>query len=111
MKLIYKTKLLKIAKILTFASGIGENVPNLDAMSKSELLKFYNTYCKPTKEQAFDLLGNLPNGVKWTRLLAIYAKSKIIAMECREEGNIQEALQYERALDELYNTFPEGIRW
>lgn len=43
--------------------------------------------------------------------LCLYAITKARAMECRADGNIDEALAHERQCERLYRGLPAWARW
>lgn len=66
--------------------------PNLDAMSKGELMALAMDLSRPAA-------------------LRDYAYTKLLAMEHRLRGRIQDALRVEAMLDNMYAMLPRGMRW
>ena len=69
-----------------------EAMENLDCLDLSDL----QTYCQNTDNPA---------------PLREYAAIKARAMQARLGGRIQQALQWEKALDGLYSLLPETLQW
>ena len=91
---------------------IQHSVPNLDAMSKSELARFAAAYSTPTEEKAVALVGkSVRSPVKVAQLASKYAHAKKLAMGLREKGKIQEAMVYEDRCEGFYNNMPASVRW
>ena len=65
------------------------NVPNLDDMNEAELLEFSSA----------------------VRLLNDYALRVRLARQLRLAGRIQDALEYERINDQIYNQLPDEFKW
>ena len=92
----------------------GHNVPNLDAMPRSELLEFWQHY-----RQAHDHTDRARylTGLEWVaavsaaETLAAYALAKACAMRLRLEGKIPEAQSYEQHCDCYYSELPKQLRW
>lgn len=88
------------------------NVPNLDSMTQDELWAFYAKYASPNAESIKELLGDLRAGCQViTYRLACYARNKASTMQCRLDGNIQEALMWENAADMVYQYLPDDLKW
>lgn len=88
------------------------NVPNLDAMTDSDLMAFWKRYSRPSRKDAEELIGDRRKG--FTTIagrLAGYAANKATAMTCRARGDIQAASVYECICDSIYERIPEDIRW
>lgn len=83
-----------------------------DSMTADELFAFWNQHQRPTKAQRIALFGQAGKGtVVAAKSLANYAANKGTAMQCRERGTIETALQYERICDKIYATLPEFAKW
>lgn len=86
------------------------NVPNLDAMSKDELMHFWFHHQRGRGARVL-----FPQGGKGTRTatsdLACYASNKATAMACRLRGEIAIALQYEAIADRVYDRLPAWAQW
>jgi len=108
MNTYIKNRLLKVAEMLAEAEM---SVPNLDAMSPSELMKFWNKWHRATKQQAAQLVGVRKNVAGIVHTLAAYAAAKAAAMDLRIEGEIERALVYEKHCDIYYESLPEDVRW
>ena len=85
------------------------DAPNLDDMSKSDLQAFADTNAR----EADDALSTLPDVAQGTfrHKLVNYAYTKIAAMDYREAGRIDLAMQYEKICDLSYRTLPSALRW
>lgn len=87
-------------------------VPNLDAITHSELMNFWAKYHRPKRAEAAELLGHTQKGYVGTvETLAAYACAKACAMRLRLEGKITQALSYEQDCDIYYKQLPKGDRW
>lgn len=88
------------------------NVPNLDAMTSTELMAFWKRYHRPTRKDAAELIGDRRKGfTNLTSALAAYACAKACAMDLRLKGEIARATTYEEACDIAYDCLPEDLRW
>jgi hypothetical protein len=85
-------------------------MPNLDAMTREELMAFWVKHQNGRK-----YLDLFPDGGKGTKRatadLANYASNTATAMRCRAAGAIEGALIYERIADRIYSGLPEFARW
>lgn len=82
---------------------------NIDCMTGEELRAFYD---KPSVTLARELFPNRQKGyVRVTKDCQAYAINKCIAMQCRTEGRIAIAQNYERICDDIYNTLPAFAQW
>ena len=87
-------------------------VPNLDAMTESDLMAFWSRYHRATRKDAADLIGDKRRGyIALAWLLAAYACDKACAMSLREKGEIARAMTYEHACDLRYERIPTDLRW
>jgi len=90
---------------------------NLDGMDQSELYTFIAATDPWPKRAAGRLFKGEPNAmrtmrtVRTVRWLCQYARNKVVAMACRERGEVKEALRYENACERYYNDLPEYARW
>ncbi len=66
--------------------------PNLDAMSKGELMALAMNLSRPAAHRD-------------------YAYTKLLAMEHRVKGRIEDALRVEAVLEDMYAMLPRGMRW
>lgn len=82
-------------------------IPNLDAMSRSDLMAFWNR-CRRAKLAQADKLGV---SVKVCGTLAAYACAKACAMRHRGEGDLQGARVYEDHCEIYYKSLPASARW
>ena len=89
------------------------NVPNLDAMSKDQLMRFWSRMRFASRIECENIVGDRRPGyttlVKST--LTCYASNKATAMRLREQGEIARALEYERICDRIYDEIPTDLRW
>jgi hypothetical protein len=91
---------------------MSNSIPNLDAMSADDLMKFWSRYHRATRKDAAELIGDKrPGYTNLAATLAAYAVNKSTAMTCRLEGKIQSAKIYEDAADMIYAGLPEDLRW
>lgn len=44
-------------------------------------------------------------------LVRKYAQLKLVAIDCRKDGKVDDALKIERKLDNLYDILPEKTKW
>jgi hypothetical protein len=89
-----------------------DGVPNFDAMTREELMQFWQRYHRPSRRDAAALVGDRRAG--YTNIassLASYACNKAVAIRCREEGNISSAACYEQHADMIYQRLPADLRW
>jgi hypothetical protein len=92
------------------------NVPNLDAMPRSELLEFWSHYRYPNgyNGKRAEFLTGLSDAVAAVRVmdtLAAYAMARACMMRLQAEGKIPEAKSYEKHCDIYYSELPEQFRW
>ncbi|WP_372395281.1 hypothetical protein ABMY26_06645 (plasmid) [Azospirillum sp. HJ39] len=93
------------------------NIPNLDAMTREELMEFWRKWQRDgSRKEAAAMLGcskgERPVGyIKAADNLANYACNKATAMGLRLEGKIQAAVDYESICDRIYQRLPEHARW
>lgn len=88
------------------------NIPNLDAMSRTDLLDFEHEYGRPNRAQAAYLIGDTrPGYTGLTKTIAGYAGNKAAAMYCRTKGDITGASVYERICDNIYDSLPTDLKW
>ena len=88
-----------------YGAGLSGSVPNLDALDTADLYSLVAI----TKGAGAGRKNKLPNSV--AGLINQYARNKITAIACRERGEIDTALRYERICDSIYQQFPEQYRW
>lgn len=87
-------------------------VPNLDAMTPDDLMAFWKRYARPTRRDAEALVGDRrPGFTTISGSLAGYASNKATAMRCRERGEVQAALVYEKICETIYGELPSDVRW
>lgn len=88
-------------------------VPNLDCMTETDLMSFWQLHhCGRNRKAAQSLIGDRRKG--YTKLagnLAAYACNKASAMACRLRGDIQTASIYEHHCELLYWELPTDLRW
>lgn len=85
--------------------------PNLDGMSASDLMQFWHRFNRPSRKDAERLVGRRKGFTTLCGSLAAYASNKATAMRCRENGNIDAALSYERIADGIYDRLPADLKW
>lgn len=88
-------------------------VPNLDAMSKEDLMAFWMKYQNISRRKdCAELIGDRRKGYTTiAKDLGAYAVNKATAIGCRLRGDIQAAQIYERICDSIYDGIPEDCRW
>lgn len=86
------------------------NVPNLDALSESKLQEFWQRHQRGQFSRELFPLGG-PRTRVATYELANYAMNKAVAMQCRVDGNVAVAIDYEAICDRIYAELPEWARW
>jgi hypothetical protein len=90
------------------------NVPNLDAMSRDDLMSFWLKYHRPGRKAVVELFPDRkPRDGSYQAVvdLACYASNKATAMSCRLRGDINSAMMYEGIADRIYDGLPEIARW
>lgn len=85
--------------------------PNLDGMSRGDLMQFWARFNRPSRKDAERLVGRRRGFTSIVSDLAAYAANKATAMRCRAEGKIETALSYERIADGIYDRLPADIKW
>jgi len=85
------------------------SIPNLDAMTNEELMRFANETNKANGGRKLGIVGK--GSVRITKDLVNYAWNRSTAMRCRIRGDIQTALHYEDICDRIYQDLPECVRW
>lgn len=86
--------------------------PNFDAMSAAELWEFWSSCNRHPNRRAAALFPERPVGyVRALKDLRNYAANTAAARSCRERGDIDSALLYERIADGIYNKLPAFARW
>ena len=85
------------------------NVPNLDAMTRDELMTFWMQHQRGRGYKA--LLGSGRGRMKATAFLACYASNVATALACRLRGDISTACMYERIADNIYAKLPDYAKW
>lgn len=78
-------------------AGMGDatmttETPTLDCMTKGELMAFCMDLARPSA-------------------LRDYAYTRLLAMEHRLKGRIQDAARVEAVLEDMYAMLPRGMRW
>src|SRR5689334_22423641 len=92
-----------------FAPDVNDCGINIDGLALSDVERFVEltNYAYPVI-MARVLFPLQPYGyVKATRILHKYATQKAYAMRARLNGNINTAINYERACESLYRQLPE----
>ncbi len=85
---------------------------NLDGMDQSDLYTFIAaTKGNQPRRAARRLFKDKLSAVLTTRWLNQYARNKVVAMACRERGEIELALNHENICERFYNDLPEYARW
>ena len=87
------------------------NVPNLDAMPRSEVAAFARKYRNPSQTVASKLVGTRPDAVTLAKQLSAYADDKSKAMGYRERGHIGMASSLEHYADMAYERLPADLKW
>lgn len=90
---------------------IADNPDCVDASDLQEFLNYLGNFNKPLR-QVKELWGELTNDtVKATQQLRTYAAHKLLAIEFRKAGHIQDALIREASCEVVYNTLPQQFQW
>lgn len=85
-------------------------VPNLDALPRSELVEFAVRY--RGGENAMELFGVDGKRARFlTDALSRYAYYAESAQDAREGGDVRGALAQEKICDEIYARLPDAARW
>lgn len=87
------------------------NLPNFDAMSQVELMRFWLDWRKATRRKAVLLVGVRKSAPYLAQKLANYACNKATAIACRLKGDIAAATNYESICERIYQELPEDLRW
>ena len=88
------------------------DVPNLDAMSRDELMDFWMRYQnRQRRADAEALVGRRPNYTTIAASLGAYAANKATAIACRQRGDIPAAKVYETICEGIYKRLPADLRW
>ncbi len=70
------------------------------------------TMARPTRRDAEALVGDRrPGFTTISGSLAGYASNKATAMRCRERGDIQAALVYEKICELIHEKLPADLVW
>lgn len=86
--------------------------PNLDAESEGWLRQFAHRYGdSPTQAQADKVLGKWRGNKTALRKLVSYAWTKVMAMQHRLAGHIDDAFKFEAQCERIYNQLPRRARW
>lgn len=87
-------------------------IPNLDVMTKGELLEFWKRYLRPSRVDARMLVGDERRGyINIASRLAKYAINKAAAIRAREGGRPDLALERERAANRIHEMLPDDVVW
>jgi hypothetical protein len=85
---------------------------NPDGMTEAEMdswIHFIGTGARP--QCAKQWFPGMEGMFEHARNVRHYLYNKKAAMYCRKNGNIQDALKYERICDQIYNDLPAIARW
>jgi hypothetical protein len=80
---------------------------NLDAMNNQELLDLY----LEIENHPHITAKKLQMTVKDVKNIKHYAINKRVAIICRLEGKIEEALKYENICEKIYNELSNDAKW
>lgn len=87
-------------------------IPNLDGMTREDLMDFWKKYHRASRKDAEALVGDRrPGYTNIAATVANYACNKAVAMKCRLDGDIPAASVYELAADRCYESLPADLRW
>lgn len=99
-------------KLVDHTADLEPGPVNLDGMDQSELYTFIAaTRGSQPRRAARRMFKDKLSAVLVTRWLNQYARNKVAAMTCREDGAINHALAYENICERFYNDLPEYARW
>lgn len=99
-------------KIVDHTADLEPGPVNLDGMDQSELYTFITaTRGSQPRRAARRLFKGELSGVLVVRWLNQYARNKVVAMACRERGEVETALRYEKVCEIFYNYLPEYAKW
>jgi hypothetical protein len=88
------------------------SAPNLDCMNHDDLMNVWQRFTYHPIREGRKLFSERPKGYSSAaRNLGHYAVNKSTAMSCRERGDIQAALIYEKICDNIYQDLPAFARW
>ena len=92
---------------------LGNDVPNIDAMSDADLATFIETPESTLADELFPKVnGRYPdNHIGLTGMLQEFASHTFAARRLRLAGHIPAALRLEAAAERVYRQLPEGARW
>lgn len=89
-----------------------QRVPNLDAMSKDELMNFWSKYHRPSRKSAAMLIGDTrPHYTTITADLAHYASNKAAALSCQAKRDALGTGVYEHICRQIYDRLPADLKW
>ena len=80
---------------------------NLDTMSIIKLDGLYSEINHHVRLSA----KKYGYSVKDIKLIMHYAINKLVSMQLRESGKIQDAMKYESICENIYNRLSESARW
>lgn len=87
-----------------------DGIPNLDDMETDDLRNFASRHTSGRNAaELFDSTGREATAA--TNDLANYAWNKLTARNCRYDGYIETAQNYERICQNIYNNLPTWARW
>ena len=90
---------------------IADNPDCVDVDDLRDFLGYLGHFEKPLR-QVKELWGTINlDTVKAANQLRTYAKHKILAMDFRAGGKIEDAMIREASCKAVYNTLPEAFRW
>jgi hypothetical protein len=90
---------------------MSQELPNLDAMTREELLVFWGEWHEASYKQAEKLVGVRPDASKVVEVLACYAITKAVAIGARLKGDTKSSLMYELECQQTYEQLPSDLRW
>lgn len=85
---------------------------NPDGMTQAEIkewIEFIGPGVRPRVAKQW--FPGMDGQFQHARSVRNYLWNKLTAMDCRVEGKIQEALQYEAICNRIYATLPDNARW
>jgi hypothetical protein len=75
-------------------------------------MNFWARFHRPSRNDAADLFDGRHVGyIRAAKSCANYASNKAAAIDCRLRGHINNALDYERICDRIYDELPAFARW
>lgn len=88
------------------------SIPNLDTMTRPELMAFHRKYNSVSHADAADLIGDNPRGYcKAVHSLAYYAWTRAALITAQEQGDQNAITRHTEAMDYCRNKLPAFARW